>query len=134
MHRAPEAEMSVMGRLISGRSSLGAPEKPCQWCGAWAVFWKQWASPRGSEEGEAWGGTAGPSLATSSETRALPQPAMSSPPVFLGVRHTWGPLRAGAGILGKTMAPAGPAGMRVPHAAGTGAHGRQAPATGLARG
>lgn len=80
---------------------------------------------------------AGPSLGISSEAPALPAAggwAMSSPPVFLGIWHTWGPIPAGSGILGKTMVPAGPAGMRVPHAAGTRAHGSQAPATGLARG
>ena len=59
---------------------------------------------------------------------------MSSPPVFLGVQHTWGPLPAGAGILGKTTAPARAVGLRVPHAAGTRTHGSQAPTTGLAWG
>ena len=59
---------------------------------------------------------------------------MSSPPVSLGIQHPWGPLLAGAGILGKTTASGGPLGLRVPHAARTRAHGSQAPATGLAWG
>lgn len=79
-------------------------------------------------------GTAGHSLGISSEVPALPAAcgwAMSSPPVFLGIQHTWRPLPAGVGILGKTMAPAG---LRVPHAAAAKAHGSQAPATGWAQG
>lgn len=55
-------------------------------------------------------GTAGSSLGISSEVPALPATcgwAMSSPPVFLGIQHTWRPFPAGVGILGKTMAPAG---------------------------
>ena len=59
---------------------------------------------------------------------------MSSPPVFLGIHHTWGPFPAGSGILGKTTTPAGPVGLCGPHAAETRAHGSQAPATGWARG
>lgn len=87
-------------------------------------------------------GAVSPNSGISSEACALTVPtlpaacgrAMSSPPVFLGVQHTWGPLPAGTGILGKTTAPPGPVGLRVPHAAETRAHGSQAPATGWARG
>lgn len=84
----------------------------------------------------AWVGTAGPSPDISSEVPALPAAcgrAMSSPPVFLGIPHTWGPLLAGAGILRKTMAPVGPTGLCVLHAAGARAHGSQAPTTSWAR-
>lgn len=45
--QAPEAEMSVMDRLISGWRDLGAQERQCQWCGARAVFRRQWGLTEG---------------------------------------------------------------------------------------
>lgn len=81
--------------------------------------------------------TAGPSLDTSSKVPALLAAcgrAMSSPPVFLGIRLTCEPLPAGAGILGKTMAPVGLTGLHVSHAAGARPHGSQASATSWAWG
>lgn len=81
--------------------------------------------------------TVGPSLDISSEMPALLAAcgwAMSSPPVFLGIRLTCEPLPAGAGILGKTMAPVGLVGLHMSHAAEARAHGSQASATSWAWG